>query len=373
MAQCPMWILVVGLAAGSGCSGESIDDDDTRSDDDVSDDDTDTADDDTLSDACDDLDGDGYSGAGDCYGDCNEDDPEIHPGAEDTVGDGVDNNCDGVDGVDADEDGHASVDSGGDDCDDFEYHVHPGALEACDEIDRDCDPATTGEQAVLVDGWWVRETFEDALDLADDGSELLVCPGVYVENIYVSAVDVTIASLDGSGSAIVQPLLGSALWVESANLSVSGLTLREGTGTGLTLGSDVFLAGGGIRVVNSGVTVTDVVIEDSTSEIGAGIVVSHGSLVATNLALSGNVATEAGGGVYVADGGSVSLSQSTVADNHALGAGGGAFVEGTLVSAHSDWGTGDTDNHPDDVSTAAGSYSEFGLASSFSCDAVGCQ
>ena len=41
-----------------------------------------------------DDDGDGFSEG---EGDCNDDDPEIHPDAEETAGDGVDSNCDGED------------------------------------------------------------------------------------------------------------------------------------------------------------------------------------------------------------------------------------------------------------------------------------
>ena len=40
-----------------------------------------------------DNDGDGYFQADDC----NDDDASIHPGAEETAGDGVDSNCDGED------------------------------------------------------------------------------------------------------------------------------------------------------------------------------------------------------------------------------------------------------------------------------------
>lgn len=58
-----------------------------------------------------DADGDGYT-AGE--GDCDDGDAAIHPGAEDTVGDGGDQDCDGIDGVDADGDGHASEGSAGD-------------------------------------------------------------------------------------------------------------------------------------------------------------------------------------------------------------------------------------------------------------------
>jgi hypothetical protein len=40
-----------------------------------------------------DQDGDGYEAGVDC----NDDDPSIHPDAEETAGDGVDSNCDGND------------------------------------------------------------------------------------------------------------------------------------------------------------------------------------------------------------------------------------------------------------------------------------
>jgi len=56
------------------------------------------------------------------------------------AGDGVDQDCDGVDGKDSDRDGHGSLATGGDDCDDGDLSVHPGAREtAGDCVDRDCD------------------------------------------------------------------------------------------------------------------------------------------------------------------------------------------------------------------------------------------
>ena len=73
----------------------------------------------TLGDDCDDIDptlnaqdadGDGQSS---CDGDCNESDIQIYSGAPEISLDGVDQNCDGVDGEDGDGDGQASLASGG--------------------------------------------------------------------------------------------------------------------------------------------------------------------------------------------------------------------------------------------------------------------
>jgi MYXO-CTERM domain-containing protein len=81
-----------------------------------------------------DLDGDGY-GVG---SDCDDADPLVNPGAADLVGDGLDSNCDGLDGVDADGDLYASLASGGDDCDDTSAVAFPGGVEVCDGVDNDC-------------------------------------------------------------------------------------------------------------------------------------------------------------------------------------------------------------------------------------------
>ena len=97
--------------------------------------------------SCRDLDGDGHQ-AESCGGDdCNDYDANTYPGAPEVCGDGVDQDCDGADQScgdchDRDGDGHQDASCGGDDCDDADADVHPGATEICgDGIDQDCDGA----------------------------------------------------------------------------------------------------------------------------------------------------------------------------------------------------------------------------------------
>ncbi len=85
-----------------------------------------------------DADGDGVFLAEDC----NDADPAI-PGVE-IPGDGIDQNCDGLDGAGEDKDGDGYFADDPDpllkDCDDTNDQVHPGAAEiVCNQTDEDCD------------------------------------------------------------------------------------------------------------------------------------------------------------------------------------------------------------------------------------------
>lgn len=71
-------------------------------------------------------------------GDCNDGDAAIRPGAQETVNDDVDENCDGIKAYDRDGDG-ALAPAAGADCRDDDPRVRPGAPEvAGNGVDEDC-------------------------------------------------------------------------------------------------------------------------------------------------------------------------------------------------------------------------------------------
>ncbi len=90
-----------------------------------------------------DNDGDGFS---EWDGDCDDENPLVHPDAWEGC-DGVDSNCDGEvdEWDDLDGDWHTQCGADGvydtqdDDCDDRDESVYPGAFEHCDGKDNDCD------------------------------------------------------------------------------------------------------------------------------------------------------------------------------------------------------------------------------------------
>jgi len=95
-----------------------------------------------------DADQDGW---GLCEGDCDDSDPNVHPGAEE-VCNGKDDNCNGFvdEGFDQDNDGWTTC---GGDCNDEDATIHPEATEYCNGVDDDCDGLTDEGFDEDGDGW----------------------------------------------------------------------------------------------------------------------------------------------------------------------------------------------------------------------------
>ncbi len=135
-----------------------------------------------------DQDGDGVTPSdGDCW-DKVEGPPgsgltgaDIYPKAADTMGDGVDQNCDGGLEYDFDGDGHDSDAHGGLDCDDDDAAVNPDAQEICNALDDDCDGDFDDDDASLEPGAWYRDGDDDGY-----GEQLATAQGCDVPDGYAT-------------------------------------------------------------------------------------------------------------------------------------------------------------------------------------------
>jgi len=286
-----------------------------------------------------DLDQDGWSVDD---GDCDDADPNRHPGAEDVFYDGVDMDCSGSD-FDADGDGYDAHWFGGDDCDDADPALHPGAAEVCaDGIDTDCsgdpddgdtdadgdgfvddacsggsdcdddDPAVRPGLDVSVPG--DHATVQAAATAVCSGSTITVDAGTFEGNVDAAGksltvvgagADATILVGDGAASVVVVGGVGAVSTVE-------GLTLQGGSS----------LRGGGLAC--SGMcTVRDVTFSGNTAHFGGGLALDRAEITVEGCSFAGNSAAW-GGGLWVDDSNG-SISGSTWTDNEAS-RGGGAMA-----------------------------------------------
>jgi len=98
-----------------------------------------------------DQDGDGVTT---CGGDCEDDNADVHPGADEGCDD-IDTDCDGSlgpDEIDDDFDGFTECEA---DCDDTNADTYSGAPELCDGLDNNCDNTVPDDEADNDgDGMW---------------------------------------------------------------------------------------------------------------------------------------------------------------------------------------------------------------------------
>jgi len=159
-----------------------------------------------------DIDNDG-DGVTENQGDCNDTNSSIHPYAQEVCGDGIDQDCSGADLIcpeDIDDDGDGYTENTGD-CDDTKTSINPGATEICgDGIDQDCsgsDLTCPGDIDNDGDGFSVSEGDCDDMDVA-------VHPGA--EDVCGDGID-----QDCNGSDLPCVEVGSELPIEFGEIQVN--------------------------------------------------------------------------------------------------------------------------------------------------------
>ena len=251
-----------------------------------------------------DLDGDGQSL---CDGDCNDDDPLVAPAAPE-ICDGQDNNCDGVlqQGEDFDSDGDGALDCADSDCPKF--------------VDATFSGTSNGSQAAP----W--STLQAGLDqMAGNGcSTLWVQAGTYTERpiwpgggLDARLIAMGAATIDGDGDGPVVQVEGG----QSLTARIEGFTITGGV---------ALIAGGGIRVVDSSITLVGNTITGNTStDEGGGLYVTNGDTVLIDNVFTDNVAAFRGGGAALRGGAPV-VQGNLFEGNEALAIdGGGLYISDT--------------------------------------------
>lgn len=172
---------------------------------------------------CNDMDGDGFNESTDC----NDNNPNINPSAEEICGDGIDNDCD----EEIDEGCQVCTDNDGDgyyaqsgcgtgiDCDDSDSSINPDATELCDGEDNDCDGLTDDEDP-NVDGTVAYYLDSDGDSYGDYENVFYSCepPAGYTDNandcddgnssIHPGASEVCDDEIDNDCDGVVNELCG---------------------------------------------------------------------------------------------------------------------------------------------------------------------
>lgn len=160
---------------------------------------------------------------------------------------------------------------------------------------------------VKQDGTGDYITIQSAVNESENGDTLLVYPGIYFENLEISEVNITLASLNiisgeeqfkyntiiDGGSGEQNPCIRV---LSLDDFVLQGFTLQHGRGRKLLAGG----TGGGLFISNSNVSIVNCVIENNFARYDAGGIYSSSS----NLFLSG----------------------TTIRNNHAATFGGGGLV-----------------------------------------------
>ena len=203
-----------------------------------------------------DSDGDGYS----ADEDCDDEDSEVYPGAEE-ICDGIDNNCNELIDedleqtwyADADGDGYGDPDSAvsdcnpgsgytdnSDDCDDTDASVHPGRSDSCNGVDDDCD----GDIDEDSKAGWALVTIDTSAGYVYE-IDPATAAMTTISSISDTSLRINTMDVSENGTAVVQDAAGSQMLHMDACAGTTTLIGSTGVGNmcGIAFGPGGLLYG----------------------------------------------------------------------------------------------------------------------------------
>lgn len=211
--------------------------------------------------------------------------------------------------------------------------------------------------------YYSTDTIQKAIDEAQSGETVYVCPGTYEENLVFENKNITLQSysspedtiLDGGGD-------GSVVTFTNGDTStLSGFTITNGTGTFYDeyQSNDIYFGGGILVIDNSFPVISDNIITGNTTGYGGGIMVtdeSNADIINNTISdntskvppiengdgggiavffnsdatITGNEIKRnsawKGAGITVYDGSTATISDNDISENEATTLGGGILV-----------------------------------------------
>jgi len=227
---------------------------------------------------------------------------------------------------DMDLDGYRDSACGGDDCDDTDPDIHPGAVEICSGgTDEDCDGLIDSEDpaCTIIHVPADQPTIQAAIDAAGQGNRVLVAPGIYGENLFLQGKALILQSQAGPQWTVIDGNRTgrgvTIFYFGTEGIIIDGFTIRNGLAEN---GGGIFCA---TPSPSSLAKIKNCRIAGNFATNGGGIYCELGSeLTVTDCLIMWNGAGW-GGGVYCAGGSSPEIEACTIRGNFAVISGGGLY------------------------------------------------